>query len=107
VGVSAAGSILKRLGIAFLSPQLVDLLRWGRSLSTARAAQRLGFRARRDTAEALADYVKERRVIRFRPDRNAYLYEKELEEFIHSRARHVQSKVQPVPEPASTRFRPR
>jgi UDP-glucose 4-epimerase len=107
VGVSAASSILKRLGIAFLSPQLVDLLRWGRSLGTARAGQRLGFRARRDTAKALVDYVKERRVIRFRPDHNAYLYEKELEEFIHSRARHVQPKVETESEPAPTRSRPR
>src|SRR5207245_9424257 len=36
-------------GIAFLSPQLLDLLRWGRTLSTAKAARELGFRAARDS----------------------------------------------------------
>src|SRR5439155_14192191 len=78
-----------RSGLAFLSPQLLDLLRWGRSLSTAKASRLLGFRAARDTRTAFDDYIQQRRVLRYEPDRHAYQYEKELEDFIHSR--------QPVP----------
>jgi hypothetical protein len=76
---------IQRAGIAFLSPQLLDLLRWGRTLSTTKAARELGFRARRDTREAYEDFVQQRRVLRYEPDRHAYQYEKELEDFIHSR----------------------
>ena len=38
---------------------------------------------------AFDDYIQQRRVLRYQPDRHAYQYEKELEDFIHSR--------QPVP----------
>ncbi len=84
-GLEVAAFALRRSGLAFLSPQLIDLLRWGRSLSTAKAARELRFRARRDTMEAFEDFIQQRRVQRFAPDRNAYQYEKELEDFIHTR----------------------
>jgi hypothetical protein len=76
---------VRKAGVAFLSPQLLDLLRWGRSLSTAKAARELGFRAKRDTRAAFEDFTQQRRVLRYAPDRNAYQYEKELEDFIHTR----------------------
>jgi len=85
IGIEVAAFALRRAGFAFLSPQLLDLLRWGRSLSTAKAARELGFRAARDTGAAFEDYVQQRRVLRYEPDRHAYQYEKELEDFIHSR----------------------
>ncbi len=85
IGIEVAAFALRRAGFAFLSPQLLDLLRWGRSLSTAKAAKELGFRAARDTGAAFEDYVQQRRVLRYEPDRHAYQYEKELEDFIHSR----------------------
>jgi UDP-glucose 4-epimerase len=96
LGLGLAAMGLRRLGIAFLSPQLLDLLRWGRSLATARAERGLGFRAARDTEAALVDFVRERRVIQFRPDRSAYQYERELEEFIHSR-RPARARAQAPP----------
>jgi UDP-glucose 4-epimerase len=86
LGLGLSSQVLRRLGIAFLSPQLLDLLRFGRTLDTDRAASELGFRAARDTAAALEDFTQQRRVIRFMPDQRSYLYEKELEDFIHSRA---------------------
>src|SRR5438874_523230 len=46
LGTALASRMLGRLGLAALSPQLLDLLRWGRTLSTNRAARELGFRAR-------------------------------------------------------------
>jgi UDP-glucose 4-epimerase len=76
---------IRRAGIAFLSPQLLDLLRWGRTLATTKAARELGFRAARDTRAAFEDFIQQRRVLRYEPDRHAYPYEKELEDFIHSR----------------------
>jgi UDP-glucose 4-epimerase len=85
IGLDLAAQVLRRLGFTSLSPQLLDLLRWGRTLSTSRAERELGFRARLDSAGALEHFVQERRVSAFRPDRHAYQYEKELEEFIHSR----------------------
>jgi UDP-glucose 4-epimerase len=88
-GIEFAAFAMRQSGLAFLSPQLLDLLRWGRSLATARAARLLGFRAARDTRTAFDDYIQQRRVLRYQPDRNMYQYEKELEDFIHSR--------QPVP----------
>lgn len=84
-GTQLASALLRRAGIAFLSPQLLDLLRWGRTLSIEKAERQLGFRAARDTSEAYLEFVRERRVIPYRPDRRSYLYERELEEFIHSR----------------------
>jgi UDP-glucose 4-epimerase len=84
-GLELAAFAMRRSGLAFLSPQLLDLLRWGRSLSTAKAARQLGFRAARDTRSAFEDFVQQRRVFRYEPDRHAYQYEKELEDFIHSR----------------------
>ena len=85
IGLELAAFAIRKAGMAFLSPQLLDLLRWGRSLSTAKAARELGFRASRDTRAAFEDFVQQRRVLRFEPDRHAYQYEKELEDFIHSR----------------------
>ena len=85
LGLSLSAFAIRKAGIAFLSPQLLDLLRWGRTLTTAKAARELGFRARRDTREAFEDFIQQRRVLRYEPDRHSYQYEKELEDFIHSR----------------------
>src|SRR5260370_41156061 len=84
-GLGLTAFAFRQSGVAFLSPQLLDLLRWGRSLSTAKAARELGFRAKRDTRTAFEDFIQPRRVLRYDPDRHAYQYEKELEDFIHSR----------------------
>jgi len=84
-GLGVAAFAIRQAGIAFLSPQLLDLLRWGRTLSSAKAARELGFRARRDTRAAFEDFIQQRRVLRYEHDRHAYQYEKELEDFIHSR----------------------
>ena len=84
-GLGVAAFAFRRAGIASLSPQLLDLLRWGRTLSTTKAARELGFRAARDTRAAFEDFIQQRRVLRYEPDRHAYQYEKELEDFIHSR----------------------
>jgi hypothetical protein len=80
-----AAFAIRQTGTAFLTSQLLDLLRWGRSLSTSKAARSLGFRATRETEEAFIDYIQQRRVLRYEPDRHTYQYEKELEDFIHSR----------------------
>src|SRR2546426_11031621 len=85
MGLGLAAFAIRQAGIAFLSPQLLDLLRWGRTLSTIKAARELGFRAARDTRAAFEDFIQQRRVLRYEPDRHAYQYEKELEDFIHSR----------------------
>jgi hypothetical protein len=85
VGLGMAAFAIRKAGLAFLSPQLLDLLRWGRTLSTAKAARELGFRAARDTRAAFEDFIQQRRVLRYEPDRHTYQYEKELEDFIHSR----------------------
>ena len=83
-GLGLSSQVLRRLGIAFLSPQLLDLLRWGRTLDTGRARRELGFVAERDTAAALEDFIQQRRVIRLLPNHRAYMYEKELEDFIRT-----------------------
>jgi UDP-glucose 4-epimerase len=85
VGIDLAAFALRKSGLAFLSPQLLDLLRWGRTLGTAKAARELGFRAALDTRTAYEDFIQQRRVLRYQPDPHAYQYEKELEDFIHSR----------------------
>ena len=85
LGLGLAAFAVRQAGIAFLSPQLLDLLRWGRSLSTAKAGRELGFKAARDTQAAFDDFIQRRRVLRYEPDRHAYQYEKELEDFIHTR----------------------
>jgi UDP-glucose 4-epimerase len=85
LGTSLAAGALHRLGVAFLSPQLTDLLKWGRTLSIAKAERELHFRARLDTAGAFKQFVQERRIMPYRPDRQIYQYEKELEDFIHAR----------------------
>ena len=85
LGLGMAAFAIRKAGLAFLSPQLLDLLRWGRSLSTTKAARELGFRASRNTTAAFEDFIQQRRVLRYEPDRHAYQYEKELEDFIHSR----------------------
>lgn len=85
IGLEVAAAVLRRVGFTSLSPQLLDLLRWGRTLSTAKAERELGFRARLDTAEAFEKYVEERRVIPFLQDGQSYQYERELEDFIHAR----------------------
>lgn len=84
-GLELAAFAIRKSGIAFLSPQLLDLLRWGRSISTTKAARELGFKAARSTRAAFQDFVQDRRVLRYEPDRHRYQYEKELEDFIHSR----------------------
>ncbi|TAN31929.1 NAD-dependent epimerase/dehydratase family protein [bacterium] len=113
-GLELAAFAFRRAGLGFLSPQLLDLLRWGRSLSTAKAARELGFRAARDTCAAFEDFVQQRRVLRFEPDRHAYQYEKELEDFIHSRQMAAESgdgegngAAVTAPEPGSKAPRPR
>ena len=85
IGIELSAFAMQKSGVAFLSPQLLDLLRWGRTLSTTKAARELGFRAELDTRSAFDDYVQQRRVMRYQPDRHTYQYEKELEDFIHSR----------------------
>jgi UDP-glucose 4-epimerase len=85
MGLGLTALAIRKSGIAFLAPQLLDLLRWGRTLSGAKAARALGFRAARSTEEAFVDFVQQRRVMRYEPDRHSYQYEKELEDFIHSR----------------------
>jgi UDP-glucose 4-epimerase len=84
-GIELAAFALRRSGVAFLSPQLLDLLRWGRVMSTSKAARSLGFRAARDTRAAFEEFISQRRVLRYEPDHHGYQYEKELEDFIHSR----------------------
>ena len=84
-GLGLAAFAIRQAGVAFLSPQLLDLLRWGRTISTAKAARELGFRASRDTRAAFEDFIQQRRVLRYEPDRQKYQYEKELEDFIHTR----------------------
>ena len=85
LGLGLAALAIRTAGVAFLSPQLLDLLRWGRTLATNKAARELGFRAGRDTRAAFEDFIQQRRMLRYEPDRHAYQYEKELEDFIHSR----------------------
>jgi UDP-glucose 4-epimerase len=85
VGIELAAYAMRKSGLAFLSPQLLDLLRWGRTLATAKAARELGFRPSRDTRAAFDDFIQQRRVLRYQPDVHTYQYEKELEDFIHSR----------------------
>src|SRR5579864_2243703 len=113
-GLELAAFAIRKAGIAFLSPQLLDLLRWGRSLSTAKAARALGFKASRDTRGAFQDFIQERRVLHYEPDRYRYQYEKELEDFIHSRQPSPAdgedsngSVAAPVGEAARPRPRPR
>jgi hypothetical protein len=85
VALGLAAYAIRKAGIAFLTSQLLDLLQWGRSLSTSKAARSLGFRASRDTEDAFIEFIQQRRVLRYEPDRHMYQYEKELEDFIHSR----------------------
>jgi UDP-glucose 4-epimerase len=106
LGLDLTAFALRRSGLASLSPQLVDLLRWGRTLSTAKAARELRFRAARNTQAALEDFVQERRVLRYEPDRHAYQYEKELEDFIHSRQLGSENGESDGPE-LSAKARPR
>ena len=110
LGLGLTAFAFRRTGIAFLSPQLLDLLRWGRTLSTAKAARELGFRAARDTRAAFDDFIQERRVLRYEPDRHTYQYEKELEDFIHSRqvaSENGESVHEAEAEAARSRPRPR
>lgn len=88
-GLGMTALTLRALGLAFLSPQLLDLLRWGRSLNVARAAELMGFKTERGTFEAFEDFVEQRRVLPYMPDLHSYLYERELEEFIRSRQQLV------------------
>jgi UDP-glucose 4-epimerase len=78
-------AVLARLGLTSLSPQLLDLLRWGRTLDTTRARRDLGFRPVLDTPAALDEYIQQRRVLQFMPHGRRYLYERQLEEYIHAR----------------------
>jgi UDP-glucose 4-epimerase len=109
-GAALISGALARLGVATLSPQLVDLLRWGRTLDTSRAERELGFRPARDTMAALDDYVQRRRVLQFQPSARRYMYERELEDYIHARrlrrrvANGAQLKIadEPAPEQVET-----
>ncbi len=113
-GAALISGALARLGVAALSPQLIDLLRWGRTLDTSRAERELGFRTDRDTMAALDEYVQQRRVLQFQPSGRRYMYERELEDYIH--ARRVRRRVangarlklaeEPDPEPAEAPQRP-
>ncbi|HEX6489130.1 MAG TPA: NAD-dependent epimerase/dehydratase family protein [Candidatus Dormibacteraeota bacterium] len=85
VGLGGTALVLRSMGLAFLSPQLLDLLRWGRSLNVTRASQLLGFDAERGTFAAFEEFVEQRRVLPYMPEVHTYLYERELEEFIRSR----------------------
>jgi hypothetical protein len=85
VALGLSAYVIRKAGIAFLTSQLLDLLQWGRSLSVSKAARSLGFHAGRDTEDAFIDFIQQRRVLRYEPDRHTYQYEKELEDFIHSR----------------------
>jgi UDP-glucose 4-epimerase len=84
-GSMLVSALVARIGLADLTPQLIDLLRWGRTLDTSRARRQLGFVAARDTAAALDEYVQQRRVLQFLPTHRQYTYERELEEYIHAR----------------------
>jgi UDP-glucose 4-epimerase len=84
-GAGLISGALARLGVSTLSPPLIDLLRWGRTLDTSRAESELGFRTARDTMAALDDYVQQRRVLQFQPSGRRYMYERELEDYIHDR----------------------
>ena len=110
-GLGLAALAIRTAGVAFLSPQLLDLLRWGRTLATNKAARELGFRATRDTRAAFEDFIQQRRVLRYEPDRHAYQYEKELEDFIHSRqpasANGEDGASAVLTEPAVSKPRPR
>ena len=101
VGIEVAAFGLRKTGLAFLSPQLLDLLRWGRTLATAKAARELGFKASLDTEAAFEDFIQQRRVLRYQPDRYSYQYEKELEDFIHSRQPHSENGESSNGEPAA------
>ena len=108
VGLELTAFALRRAGLASLSPQLMDLLRWGRTISTAKAARELRFRAARNTRAAFEDFIQQRRVLRYEPDRHAYQYEKELEDFIHSRQLASENgEGEEVASPAMGRRRPR
>lgn len=107
LGTSLAAAALNRLGVAFLSPQLIDLLRWGRTVSTARAERELRFRPRLDTTGAYLRFVQERRVMPFQPDRGSYQYEKELEDFIHARRAEPEGANGTRPRPAKPSRSPR
>jgi UDP-glucose 4-epimerase len=84
-GAGLISATLARLGIAELGPQLIDLLRWGRTLDISRAERELHYRPARDTLAALDEYTQQRRVLQFQPSNRRYLYERELEDYIHAR----------------------
>jgi UDP-glucose 4-epimerase len=84
-GAALISGALARLGVAALSPQLIDLLRWGRTVDTTRAERELSFRTARDTISALDEYIQQRRVLQFQPSGRRYMYERELEDYIHAR----------------------
>ena len=108
-GAALISGALARLGVAALSPQLIDLLRWGRTLDTSRAERELGFRTARDTMAALDEYVQQRRVLQFQPSGRRYMYERELEDYIHARrirrrvANGAQLKLAGEPQPEAAK----
>jgi UDP-glucose 4-epimerase len=108
LGLELASFALRRSGLASLPPQILDLLRWGRTLSTAKAARELRFRAARDTQAAFEDFIQQRRVLRYEPDRHGYQYEKELEDFIHTRQLASENgETEPSKPPVKVPRRPR
>src|SRR2546430_1100614 len=60
-GLGVAAFAFRRAGIASLSPQLLDLLRRGPTLSTTQAAREPGFRAARDPRPAFEAFIHRRR----------------------------------------------
>ena len=104
-GAMLLSPLLTRLGIASLSPQLIDLLRWGRTLDLTKAGRELDFHPQHDTLAALDDYVQQRRVLQFLPGGPGYLYERELEEYIHNRRSRRRAgngaRLKLAPEPGS------
>lgn len=79
VGEGAALA-LRAVGLAEATPELIDLLRWGRVVECSRLAE-LGFRPRHTTAGTVADVARAQRLARTvgRPPR--YRYTQDVEEF--------------------------
>src|ERR1700687_3274250 len=59
IGLGLAAFAIGQAGVAVLAPQLLDLLRWGRTLSTAKSARQLGLRAARDRMGGFEDFVQQ------------------------------------------------
>jgi UDP-glucose 4-epimerase len=85
-GPTLALTVLAGVGIKTLTPQLYDLLRWGRTVSTGQARRGMGFGAQRDTAGALESYLSQRRAQRLAPKSDLADSERQLRAFFQARA---------------------